>query len=158
MADDQPIDQRNLPFETPTQDEIVAITGMHIEALETSNDDAVWMGAGMTHVLITIVGRKSGVTRKTPVPYWRDPEGHRIVVASFAGAEHHPAWYHNIADRVANPTVTVKERDHVYESVPEVLTGDEYGRIWGLITTDRPFYVDYQAKTQRTIPLIRLPE
>ena len=45
-----------------------------------------------------------------------------------------------------------------YWSVPEVLEGDEHTRIWNLLVQDRAWYDDYQAKTERTIPLVRLPE
>lgn len=153
-----PDSQENTPFQTPTQDEIVELTKMHIGALESSNDDLVWIAAGMSHVLLTIVGRKSGVERKTPLPYWRDATGHRIVVASFAGAEKNPSWFHNLADKVANPTIVVRERDFVYRSDAEVLDGDDYASTWAALTADRPFYNKYQAKTARRIPLIRLPE
>jgi deazaflavin-dependent oxidoreductase (nitroreductase family) len=153
-----PENQQSESFTTPTHDEIVELTKLHVQALETSNDDAVWVAAGMTHVLLTIIGRKSGVARKTPLPYWRDPNGHRIVVGSFAGAEKHPAWFHNLADKAANPTIHVKERDHEFWSDAEVLDGEEHEAMWAALTADRPFYDDYQAKTDRRIPLIRLPE
>ena len=100
--------QKNEPFETPSHEEILALTPMHVELLEATTDDSVWVAAGMTHVLLTTIGRKSGNTHKTPVPYWKDADGHRIIVASFAGAERHPAWYHNLADKEANPTVRVQ--------------------------------------------------
>jgi deazaflavin-dependent oxidoreductase (nitroreductase family) len=151
-------DQRNEPFETPTQAEIVAMTGPHIEAMESSASERTWTLAGMKYVLITAKGRKSGRLRKTPLPYWSDDHGHRIVVASFAGSEHHPAWYHNMADRAANPTIRVQERDHVCACDVEVLGGDEYGRVWAAVTADRPFYLAYQAKVARRIPVLRLRE
>ncbi len=158
MSDSEQNSQESTAFTTPTHDEIVELTKMHIEALEATNDDAVWVAAGMTHVLLTIVGRKSGATRKTPLPYWKDADGHRIVVGSFAGAKKHPAWFHNLADKDANPTIHVKERDHEYWSDAQVLEGDEHAAVWAALTADRPFYNDYQAKTERQIPLIRLPE
>ncbi|MDX2381310.1 MAG: nitroreductase/quinone reductase family protein [Acidimicrobiia bacterium] len=151
-------DQRSEPFETPTQEEIVAFTGPHVEAMENSTAEHTWTLAGMKYVLITAKGRTSGQLRKTPLPYWRDEHGDRIVVASFAGSEHHPAWYHNIADRAANPTIRVQERDHVGACEVEVLDGDEYARVWAAVTTDRPFYLAYQAKVTRRIPLLRLRE
>ena len=40
----------------------------------------------------------------------------------------------------------------------DALEGDEYRRIWDLLTADRAWYNDYQAKTDRQIPLVRLPE
>ncbi len=150
--------QKNEPFETPTHAEIKAMTPIHADMLEASNDDSVWVAAGMTHVLVTTIGRKSGNPHRTPLPYWRDPDGHRIVVGSFAGADKHPAWFHNLADKSANPTVKVQERDRIWHSDAEVLDGDDYTSTWSALTVDRPFYNDYQAKTERRIPLIRLPE
>jgi hypothetical protein len=43
-------------------------------------------------------------------------------------------------------------------SEPEILDGDEYDRVWELLTADRAWYDNYQAKTDRRIPLVRLPE
>jgi len=150
--------QRNEPFETPSHEEILAITPMHVEALESSNDDAVWVTAGMKVVLVTTIGRKSGNVHKTPVPYWLDGSGNRVIVASFAGADRNPAWYHNLADKNANPTVTVREQDEVWDSDAEVLQTPEYEEIWAQLTADRPFYIDYQAGISRRIPLIRIPK
>ena len=89
---------------------------------------------------------------------WRDTQGRRIVVASFAGAAGHPAWYLNLADRDANPEVLVKHQGGAYWSVPDILEGDEYEQTWALLTADRAWYDDYQAKTDRRIPLVALPE
>ena len=49
--------------------------------------DEVWVQAGMHHVTVQTVGRKSGNAHKIALPIWRDANGHRIVVASFAGAK-----------------------------------------------------------------------
>lgn len=151
-------DQRNEPFETPSPDEIVAMTGPHVAAMERSTSERTWTLAGMKYVLIIATGRKSGEVRKTPLPYWLDEHSHRILVASFAGSEHHPAWYHNMADTAANPSVRVRERDRVCSCEVDVLDGDEYTQIWDAVTTDRPFYLEYQAKVARRIPLLRLRE
>lgn len=151
-------DQRNEPFETPSREDIVAMTKPLVAAMEKSTSERTWTAAGMHYVLVAARGRKTGEIRKTPLPYWRDDDGHRIVIASFAGAEHHPAWYHNLADKAANPTIRVQDRDHVYWSDVEVLDGDDYARVWAGITIDRPFYLDYQAMVTRRIPLLRLRE
>ena len=45
-----------------------------------------------------------------------------------------------------------------FGSVPEILDGDDYTRTWAGLTADRAWYDDYQAKTERRIPLVRLPE
>ena len=155
MATDQHVEQA---WETPSQEEIPVITKMHVSALESSDDDAVWVQAGMHHVLLSTIGRKSGDTHKVALPFWRDPDGGRVVVASFAGATKDPAWFVNLADRSANPKVLVRVQGGSYWSEPEILDGDEYDRIWKLLNEDRAWYDNYQAKTERRIPLVRLPE
>ena len=143
-------------FAEPAREHIPAISRMHIEQLEKSNDDAVWQLVGMHHLVLHTVGRKSGNVHKVALPYWVDPEGRRIVVASFSGAEKHPAWYLNLSDSAANPDVFVHHQEGTYRSVPEVLEGEEYDRIWALLVADRPNYADYQTRTERRIPLVRL--
>jgi deazaflavin-dependent oxidoreductase (nitroreductase family) len=145
-------------WETPSADEIVTLTAAHVQAMEAFDIDEVWQQAGMHHVMLRVIGRKSGREQKVALPFWRDPDGHRIVVASYAGAERDPAWFVNLADRAANPEVYVRVQRGEFWSVPEILDGDEYDRIWAGLTADRAWYVDYQARTDRRIPLVRLPE
>jgi deazaflavin-dependent oxidoreductase (nitroreductase family) len=145
-------------WETPSLQEIEVLSRAHVEALEASDDDAVWFQGGTHIVLVRTVGRKSGKEHKVPLPMWRDPEGRPIVVASFAGAKGHPSWYLNLADRSANPEVLCRVKGRQYWSVHEILDGEDYRRVWELLTADRAWYNDYQAKTDRRIPLIRLPE
>ena len=152
-------DQKALPFETPERSTIPATTAGHVAAMEASGDgepEAVWVMYNMSHLLLRTVGRRSGRVHKVALPYWLDADGHPIVVASYAGAEKHPAWFLNLSDRSANPEVYVKTRGDQYWSEVQVLEGDERSRIWDTMTEDRPFYRDYQALTERRIPLIRL--
>jgi deazaflavin-dependent oxidoreductase (nitroreductase family) len=155
VAESQKVVQQ---WETPSLEEIPGISRSHVQALESSTDDAVWVQAGMHHVVLRTVGRKTGNEHKVAVPIWRDPDGVPVVVASFAGAPGHPSWYLNLADRQSNPQVLVRAQTTQYWSVPDILEGDEYDRIWALLTADRAWYDDYQAKTERRIPLVRLPE
>jgi deazaflavin-dependent oxidoreductase (nitroreductase family) len=155
MAESQKVIQE---WETPSLEEIPVISRGHVQALESSTDDGVWVQAGMHHVVLRTLGRKSGKEHKVAVPIWRDPDGVPVVVASFAGAPDHPSWYLNLADRQSNPEVLVRTQKGQYWSVPDILEGEEYDRIWGLLTSDRAWYNDYQAKTPRRIPLVRLPE
>jgi deazaflavin-dependent oxidoreductase (nitroreductase family) len=156
MSTEQKVEQA---WATPSHAEIVELTKMHVAAMEQMDIDDVWIQAGMPHVLLTTIGRKSGGAHKVALPTWTDPEGHRIVVASFAGAPQHPSWYLNLSDRTANPTVHCRVQGGAFWSDAEILDGgDEHARIWSLLTADRAWYNDYQAKTDRTIPLVRLPE
>src|SRR5690606_6459176 len=125
-------------------------------AMETTDADEVWCLAGMHHVLLHTIGRKSGTEHKVALPTWNDPDGHRIVAGSFGGHPKHPAWFLNLRDRT-EPEVRCRVQGKTYWSVPEILDGgEEYERIWSLFVQDRAWYTDYQAKTDRTIPLVRL--
>lgn len=156
MATEQRVEQG---WDTPSHEDIVELTKMHVQAMESSDDDMIWQQVGMHHVLLHTVGRKSGKVHKVALPTWNDPDGNRIVVASFAGAAGHPSWYLNIADRDANPRVRCRVQGGEFWSDHEILThGDEHARIWSLLIADRAWYADYQAKCDRTIPLVRLPE
>ena len=159
MSEDAaPQDQQGTQvWETPSHDEIVELTKAHVGAMETMDDDIVWAQAGMHHVLLRTIGRKSGTEHKVALPIWRDPDGHRIVVASYAGAEKHPSWFLNLRDRV-EPLLRCRSQQGEFLSDAEILEGAERERIWELLTADRAWYNDYQAKTERAIPLVRLPE
>ena len=154
MATSQRVEQT---WETPPRDEIPKLSRAHVEAMESSDDDAIWVQAGMPHVLVRTVGRRSGTEHKVALPTWTDPEGRRVVVASFSGAPRHPAWYLNLSDRSANPEVLVRVPAGQFWSEPEILEGAEYERVWALLLADRAWYGDYQAHTDRRIPLVRLP-
>lgn len=155
---DMSTDQRNEEFIEPSPDEIVAFTKEHVKGMEGSDENEWWDVAGMLHVLIQTVGRKTGNVHKVALPYWVDKDGHRIVVASFAGADKNPSWFVNLADKKANPQILVRVQRATYWSEAEVLDGDDYTETWAGLTADRAYYNDYQTRCTRRIPLVRLPE
>ncbi len=146
------------PFVEPPREEIPGISRSHVAAMEATDDDQVWVLAGMHHVVLRTVGRRSGAEHKVALPFWRDPDGHRVVVGSFSGAPQHPSWYLNLTDRAANPEVLVRVQGGSFWADAQVLEGDDYERTWEALTTDRPWYVDYQSRTDRRLPLVRLVE
>lgn len=156
MTDNAAVSQKNEEFVEPTRDEIVKITRDHVAAMEATDSDEAWVLAGMHHVVLYTVGRKSGTTHSVALPFWRDPDGHRVVVASFAGAPQHPAWYLNLSDRTANPTIRVRVQHGEFVATPQILTGEDYIATWQGLTADRDYYNDYQRRCDRQIPLVRL--
>ncbi len=148
--------QQNESFVEPTRDEIPGISRSHVAAMEATDDDAAWVIAGMHHVVLDTVGRRSGNHHKVALPFWADAAGVPVVVGSFAGAPQHPSWYLNLTDRDANPEVLVRRQGQLYWSVAEILDGDEYATVWAGLTADRPYYNDYQSRTDRRLPLVRL--
>lgn len=150
--------QQNEEFVEPSRDEIPKISRDHVAAMEQSAAAAVWILAGMNHVVLRTVGRKSGNEHKVALPFWVDPDGERVVVASFAGAPQHPSWYLNLSDRDANSEVRVRVQEREFWADAQVLDGEDYERTWAGLNADRPYYDDYQKRTDRRIPLVRLVE
>ncbi|WP_197358527.1 nitroreductase family deazaflavin-dependent oxidoreductase, partial [Streptomyces clavuligerus] len=67
----------------------------------------------------------------------------------------HPAWYHNL---VADPRVTVESGVFTYEAEAVVLTGEERDRAFARAVEAEPGWAEYQAKTERTLPVVALDE
>ena len=155
---EQPSQKVVQAWETPSPDEIVELTKAHVDAMDQMTDDIVWVQAGMHHVQITTVGRKSGKEHRVALPTWNDSDGHRIVVASFAGAKNHPSWFLNLRDRADGTMIACKVQAGAFLSAAEILEGEERDQIWEQLCADRAWYRDYQTKTDRKIPLVRLPE
>lgn len=143
-------------FLTPPRWLIPWITRATVGLYRETNGRIGGTQRGMDHVLLTTVGRRSGEPHTVCLPIWLGAGGVPIVVASYAGAQRHPAWYHNLRDHGANPTVSVVNRADRYDAHAEVLEGDARAAEWEALVADRPFYADYQAGTDRTIPLVRL--
>lgn len=110
---------------------------------------------GQTDALVLItVGRKSGTERSTPLNYFPGADGSWLIVASAAGATNNPAWYHNIA---AHPDrVRIELAGHTEDVVAEQLHGPERDAAWQQITAASKRFAQYQDKTDRVLPVIRL--
>ena len=106
----------------------------------------------LTVILLTTVGRKSGVPRTAPLPCFVY-EGRTFLVGSNAGNEKQPAWYWNLLER---PEVEVQFKSKQRRCRAVTLHGDERERLWKIITDDWQRYRLYQAKTKREIPLVEL--
>lgn len=108
--------------------------------------------AGAPMVLLTTTGAKSGRRLTSPLVYSTDGDD-LVVIASKAGAPNNPAWYHNLK---ANPTVTVEVGDETYEATAVITEGDERRRLFDAQAELMPNFKEYEAATDRVIPVIRL--
>lgn len=110
------------------------------------------MFEGSPMLLLHTTGAKTGVSRIKPLAYRRD--GDRLVVfGTKGGAPTDPDWYHNLR---TNPRAAVEvgiERFEVDASIPG---REERDRLWRLQTRDVPAFAEYEAKTDRTIPVVVL--
>jgi deazaflavin-dependent oxidoreductase (nitroreductase family) len=108
---------------------------------------------GFNALILTTVGRKSGAERTTPVGWFPD-DGNWLIVASAAGAPGNPAWYYNLAAYPDQVRIDVDGR--TVEVRAEQLHGAERAAAWERITTASPRFAEYQVKTDRELPVIRL--
>jgi deazaflavin-dependent oxidoreductase (nitroreductase family) len=107
---------------------------------------------GVPTLLLTTTGRKSGLRRRTALIYATDGADY-LVVASSGGAPDHPAWYKNLA---ADPAVHLQVGAAELDATARTATGAERDRLWPLVTAVWPAYDDYQARTDREIPVVVL--
>jgi deazaflavin-dependent oxidoreductase (nitroreductase family) len=108
--------------------------------------------ANMPVLLLTMTGARSGRTLTTPLVYTTDGD-RLVVIASFAGAPTHPAWYHNL---IANPEATVEVGRERFRVKATVTAGEERQRLFDRQATQMPIFVEYQHKTSRQIPVLVL--
>lgn len=107
---------------------------------------------GVPVVVLTSVGAKSGKIRKNPLMRV-EHQGQYAVVASQGGAPKHPTWYHNLK---ANPRVDLQDGPEVGEMTARELEGAEREVWWARAVEVWPDYAEYQARTERTIPVFVL--
>ena len=109
---------------------------------------------GFNAMALITVGRKSGLERTTPVGWFPGTDGSWLVVASAAGAPGNPDWYYNLA---AHPDqVRIDVDGKTVDVRAEQLHGPERAEAWEQITTAAPRFAQYQVKTDRELPVIRL--
>ncbi|MFI5041998.1 MAG: nitroreductase family deazaflavin-dependent oxidoreductase [Acidimicrobiales bacterium] len=105
---------------------------------------------GLPVIIVTTRGNRSGKLRKTPLMRV-EHEGEYALVASKGGAPKHPVWYYNLkADPLA---VTIQDGPEPFGAEVREVDGDERTVWWGRAVAAYPPYAEYQAKTERRIPL-----
>ncbi|MDP7706604.1 MULTISPECIES: nitroreductase family deazaflavin-dependent oxidoreductase [unclassified Mycobacterium] len=100
--------------------------------------------------LLTTTGRKTGEPRVSPLYFLRD--GNRVIVAaSKGGSAKNPMWYLNLK---ANPKVKVQIKKEILDLTARDATDEERAKYWPKLVDMYPTYEDYQAWTDRTIPIV----
>ncbi|MGZ6791386.1 MAG: nitroreductase family deazaflavin-dependent oxidoreductase [Mycobacteriales bacterium] len=104
-------------------------------------------------VLVTTVGARTGLLRKTPLMRV-EHAGRYAVVASMAGAPAHPAWYANL---LAHPHAELRDGPRLLDVTARELDGAERAAWWSRACTAFPSYVGYQSRAgRRRIPVLLL--
>lgn len=124
----------------------------HVERYEASGGGPGTELEGAPCIILTTKGAKSAKVRKTPLMRVTDGENY-AVVASMGGAPNHPVWYFNlVADRHVMLQDGPVRRDYVVHQAE----GAEKSEWWARAVAVWPSYDEYQAATDRVIPLFVL--
>jgi deazaflavin-dependent oxidoreductase (nitroreductase family) len=99
--------------------------------------------------LVTMTGRKSGKKREIPlmhVPYGEQ----KVLVASLGGISKNPVWYYNLK---ATPDITITADGITRAYRAREVSSEEKAELWPVIVDAYPPYDEYQARTDRDIPV-----
>ncbi len=108
--------------------------------------------SGAPVCLLTTTGRKSGQARVVPLLYLADGDDF-ILVASQGGAPQHPGWFLNLE---VDPKAELQIGTRRVPVTARRLAPDERDRLWPRLVAMYGPYEDYQRRTTRRIPVVKL--
>ena len=108
---------------------------------------------GEQWIILWTLGAKSGKVRKTPLVRVADGEGRYAVVGSMGGAPTNPQWVHNVRE---HGIARLQDGSAVVDFSAREVEGDEKATWWARAVAVWPDYDNYQAATDRVIPLFVL--
>ena len=105
---------------------------------------------GLPCIIVTHKGNKSGAIRKIPLMRVQDGDNY-VLVGSYGGNPKHPVWVHNIR---ADPDIEIRDETEVFKMRVREMTDDATrDRLWQISAVAFPPDDEYQAKTNRKIPV-----
>ncbi|BEL12318.1 F420H(2)-dependent quinone reductase [Actinoplanes sichuanensis] len=107
---------------------------------------------GKPIIVLTSVGAKSGLLRKTPLMRV-EHDGEYAVVGSLGGAPKNPVWVYNLRK---NPLVELQDGEVKQDYTARELSGAEREVWWERAAAAFPQYNEYTKKTDRLIPVFLL--
>ena len=124
----------------------------HLQRYRETDGEDGHMWRGCPTLLLTTTGRKTGAETATPLIYG-EHEGRYLIIASRGGAPEHPQWYRNLS---ANPSVGVQVKADKFRATARTAGPEEKPALWRLMAEIYPPYDEYQARTEREIPVVIL--
>lgn len=99
--------------------------------------------------IVTMKGKKTGLPREIPLIHL--PHGEqKIIIASQGGLDKNPVWYYNIK---ANPDISILFSGHEARYKARQISENEKAELWPHILSLYPDFDEYQARTDRDIPV-----
>jgi proline iminopeptidase len=126
----------------------------HVRAYQETDGERGYRWRNGTEILLlTTKGSKSGEMHTTPLIHRTDGDNF-VIVASKGGTPENPAWYENIQ---ANPNdVSIQVKGDKFAVTASDAEGEERARLWDHLAEVWPDYNNYQANTDREIPVVVL--
>jgi len=100
---------------------------------------------------LVTVGHRSGRLHTIAIAYSRRDDGVVSVVGSAGGSDREPDWVRNLR---VNPTAWLFINREEIPVLATILEGEAKREWWDVITTRAPIFADYQAGTERDIPVV----
>jgi deazaflavin-dependent oxidoreductase (nitroreductase family) len=111
------------------------------------------MFEGRNMLLLHTTGKRSGAARTSPLVYKAHGADSWVIFASYGGAPKDPAWFANL---VAQPDVDIEVGTDTVPVHARVAEGDEREALWSEQKAEISAFADYEAKTDREIPVVVL--
>jgi deazaflavin-dependent oxidoreductase (nitroreductase family) len=109
---------------------------------------------GFPVVIVTTRGAKTGQMRTSPLGGFADGQDAWLVAATIGGSARHPAWFLNMA---AHPDdIWLEVGAERFKVRGDSLEGQERVEALARIAKVSSRYGEYQEKTDREIPIVRL--
>ena len=123
-----------------------------VEVYEGTNGEkgSTLLDSGLPCIIVTHVGNKTGGIRKIPLMRVKVDNSY-VLIGSMGGQPKNPVWVYNLR---ANPDVEIRDKHEVTKmKVREVSDDAERQSLWDASVEAYPPYEEYQAKTDRVIPV-----
>jgi deazaflavin-dependent oxidoreductase (nitroreductase family) len=109
--------------------------------------------AGLPSMMLTVAGRKSGISRTTPVLCIPYRDGFLVAGSNFGGQKP-PVWVLNVrAAQERAETVTISVDRQTQQARPREIGGAEREQVWAHMCRTWPNYAKYAERTDRIIPV-----
>ena len=132
--------------------DLAMVGKVHLDKYLATNGETGYLWNGVTCLVMTTIGHKSGEPRQHPIIFSRDGNNF-VVIASKGGSPEHPLWYLNLSK---NPRVTLQIKGRKFEVIARTAKSPERERLWKEAAKAWQNYDVYVTRTSREIPVVVL--
>ncbi|WP_017586235.1 nitroreductase/quinone reductase family protein [Nocardiopsis ganjiahuensis] len=126
----------------------------HVRRYLATGGASGYMEGGSTNLVLTTVGRRTGLRRRTGLFFGRD--GDRLVLVASGATFGHlepPHWYRNL---VAEPEAEAQVLAERFRVRAREVRGEEYRRLWHMMAEASPVYHRHAETARHHIPVLVL--